>query len=68
MCCQRCLRCHEELDRGFCELFLVRNGVDEAPKCKMQKEALRMRDIGWSPAIISAVLGIDVKVILLWIS
>ena len=49
-------------------MFLVRNGVDEVPKCKMQKEALRMRGIGWSPAIISAVLGIDVKVILLWIS
>ncbi len=65
---QRCLRCHEECDGRFCELFLVRNGVGDIPICKMQQEVLRMRELGWSPGTISAVLRINVKVVLLWIS
>ncbi len=68
MSCQRCLRCYEERDRGFCELFHVRDGIGDVPYCKMQHEVRRMRDLGWSPAVISAVLGINVKLVLLWIS
>jgi hypothetical protein len=67
MSCQRCLRCHEECDRRFCELFHVRDGMGDSPYCKMQHEVRRMRDLGWSPAIISAVLGLSVEAVLRWI-
>jgi len=65
---QRCLRCHEDCDRSFCESSLARDGVDGNPHCKMIQEVLRLRELGWSPAIISAILGINVKVVLRWIS
>ncbi|MDP6325843.1 MAG: hypothetical protein QGI36_01970 [Candidatus Thalassarchaeaceae archaeon] len=46
----------------------MRDGIGDVPYCKMQHEVRRMRDLGWSPAVISAVLGINVKLVLLWIS
>jgi hypothetical protein len=45
----------------------VRDGMGDSPYCKMQHEVRRMRDLGWSPAIISAVLGLSVEAVLRWI-
>ena len=65
---QSCLRCHEICESQFCELFNVRSGGGDVPYCKMQHEVRGMRGIGWSPAIISAVLGLSLDAVMRWIN